>query len=376
MAKKDYYEILGVSRNAADDEIKKAYRKLAHKYHPDVNPGDNKAEARFKEISESYSVLGDKKKRASYDQFGHDGFKSGFDPFRAYTRSGPGPQGFDFSGFDFQRGSGDFGDLGGIFGDIFGKGQKRKQREPSRGGDLNYSMEIEFEEAVKGVTTQISMQRLSQCPDCQGSGIRPGSRKHSCPDCGGSGQARISQGFMNVTQACRRCGGSGQVIGSPCQKCRGEGRVRKSERISVKVPPGVDNGSNLRLAGKGDAGKNGRPPGDLYISIKVRPHPLFTRKEDDIYLEVPVTITEAALGARIQIPTISGPTTMTLPPGTQGGQKLRLQKKGVPKLKGKARGDQYVVVKIVPPKKLSRRSRELLQEFEEINPDNPRAGRF
>ncbi|UCD85007.1 MAG: molecular chaperone DnaJ [Deltaproteobacteria bacterium] len=373
MAKRDYYEILGVNRNATEEEIKKAYRKLAHKYHPDVNPGNQEAEARFKEISEAYSILGDRKKKANYDQFSHADFKSNFDPFRAYTRSGAGFQGFDFSGFDFKRGPGNFGDLGDIFGDIFGKSQKRK---PSRGKDLNYTMEIDFEEAVKGITNQMSMQRLSPCPDCQGSGVRPGSGKHSCPDCGGSGQTRAGQGFLSITQACRRCGGTGQVIGDPCQKCRGEGRVRKSERISVKVPGGVDTGANLRLAGKGDAGNNGRAPGDLYISIKVRPHPLFTRKGEDIYLELPVTITEAALGAKISVPTIDGPTTMTIPSGTQGGQKLRLQKKGVPKLKGKGRGDQYVIVKIVPPKKLSRRSRELLEEFEKINPDNPRAGLF
>ncbi len=376
MAKRDYYEILGVSRKATEQEIKKAYRKLAHKYHPDVNPGDKEAEARFKEISEAYSVLGDKKKRANYDQFGHTDFKSGFDPFRAYTRSGPGFPGFDFSGFDFQRGSGDFGDLGDIFSNIFGKGQKRKSSRPSRGEDLNYSMEIGFEEAVKGVTTHISMQRMSPCPDCQGSGIRPGSGKHSCPECGGSGQRRTAPGFLNVTQVCRRCGGSGQVTDTPCQKCLGEGRVRKSERISVKVPPGVDTGSNLRLAGKGNAGKNGTSPGDLYITIKVKPHPLFVRKGDDIYLDLPVAITEATLGAKIQVPSINGPTTMTLPPGTPGGQKLRLQNRGVPRLKGKGKGDQYVVVKIVPPKKLSSRSRELLEELEKLNPDNPRAGLF
>lgn len=318
--KRDYYEVLGIKRNAAAAEIKKTYRKLARKYHPDVNPGNKQAEERFKEISEAYEVLSNKEKRKLYDQYGPMAFQSGFDPSRTYTHSpGEGFGGFDFRGFDPGSifGERQSGGLGDIFQQLFGgrRGTASPPRpEPAKGRDLTYTLEISFEEAVKGTTAQIEMGRMD--------------------------------------------GGS----------------ASKTEAISVKIPPGVDNGSKVRVAGRGEPGIQGGPPGDLYITTKVRPHPFFERRGNDLYCQLPITLTEAVLGGKIDVPTIDGPITMTLPEGTQGGQTFRLRGKGVPYLKGAGRGDQYVSVQITLPRDLDPVSKELLRQFGERNPHNPRIG--
>lgn len=370
MAKRDYYEVLGVRRGATEQEIKRAYRKLARKYHPDVNLGDKAAEGRFKEISEAYEVLSDPEKRRRYNQFGHEAFTPG-----AGAR-GPEPGG-GFGGFDFSRvdlGSGGLGDLGDLLSDFFGQRGHPEASGPGKGADLHYSLDINFEDAIRGLATEISIQKQSRCTICQGSGARPGSPLETCPDCGGSGR-RGSRGLLRLSQACPRCQGSGKVSRDACSACGGRGLTFGAERIAVKIPPGVDNGSKVRLQGRGEPGPNGGPPGDLYIITRVRPHPVLDRKGDNLYVEVPITIAEAALGAKIEVPTIDGMTAMRIPPETSSGQVFRLRGKGVPHLKGGGQGDQFVTVKIVPPKNLDARSQELLREFARLNPDNPRRSR-
>lgn len=369
MAKRDYYEVLGLRRGASEQEIKRAYRKLARKHHPDVNPGDKAAGTKFKEISEAHEVLSDPEKRRRYDQFGPDAFAPGAGA-RGPAEAGFG--GFDFSGVDF--GAGGFGDLGDVLSDIFGQRGRPEARGPSRGSDLHYTLEIDFEDAIRGRATEVTIQRHSRCDTCRGSGARPGSPLDTCPECGGSGR-RASRGLMRTTQACSRCQGSGKVSREPCTACGGRGKTFGTERIAVKIPAGVDNGSRIRLQGMGDPGPNGGPPGDLYIITRVRPHPLLERKGDNLYVEIPITITEAALGARIDVPTSDGTTTMRIPPETSSGQVFRLRGKGVPHLKGGGQGDQFVTVKIVAPKNLDTRSQELLREFARLNPGDPRRGR-
>lgn len=369
MAKRDLYEVLGVRRAASEHEIKRAYRRLARKYHPDVNPGDKAAEARFKEISQAYETLSDPEKRRRYDQFGHEAFAAG-----AGAR---GPAEGGFSGFDFSQvdlGPGGLGDLGDLLSDFFGQRTPPESSGPGQGTDLHYTLEINFEDALRGRTTEISIQKQTRCGACRGSGARPGSALETCPNCGGSGRRPV-RGLLRTGQACPRCRGSGKVSREACTACGGSGVTFGTERIAVKIPPGVDNGSRIRLQGMGEAGRNGGPAGDLYIITRVRPHPVLERKGDNLYLEVPITITEAALGARIEVPTIDGMTTMRIPPETSSGQVFRLRGKGVPHLKGGGQGDQFVTVKIMAPRNLDARSQELLREFARLNPGDPRRGR-
>ena len=364
MTKRDYYEVLGVPRNAPEREIKRAYRKLARKYHPDVNPGDPTAEAKFKEVNEAYEVLSDPGKRRQYDQFGHQ-------PFASAPTEGAGPGfGSDFGPFaDFARGG--VGDIGDLFSDILG-GQPRTTTAPQKGEDLHYSIDLNFEDAIRGLSPEITVQRHVPCEVCQGSGAAAGSAPQSCPDCGGSGRRQVSRGILSMVSPCPRCQGSGRVILNPCPSCGGRGLVYRTEQLKVKIPPGVDTGSRIRLAGMGEAGRNGGPPGDLYVMTRVQPHPLFERKGDNIYFTIPITITEAALGARVGVPTVDGMATMVIPPGTSSGRVFRLREKGVPHLKGSGRGDQFVTVKVVVPQNLDERSQQLLREFARLNPVDPR----
>ncbi len=360
--KRDYYEVLGVTKNANAEEIKKAYRKLARKHHPDVNPGDKDAENRFKEISEAYAVLSDEKKKSEYDRFGH---------------SGPGGGGYDFSNFDFGGfRSGGF-DVGGftyedLFGDLFGRGRRTG---PSRGQDLSYSLKISFEDAYKGVEIPIMFDHLVACDRCSGKGSEPGSGSTTCPRCNGTGRERVSQGAFQFAHACPQCNGSGKIIGKPCTKCAGQGNVSRQEKITVRIPAGVDTGSKVRVAGKGNAGTQGGPPGDLFIVLQVQPHKIFKREGADVSFDLPVTFTEAAKGARIQVPLPDGgKTLLTVPPGTQGGQKLRLKDKGFSKLKGRGKGHLHAIVKIKVPKAPSGKAARLMDELEEVLNLDPRKG--
>jgi len=365
MIKRDYYEVLGVARDASDKEIKRAYRRLARKYHPDVNPNDKAAEAKFKEATEAYEVLSDPAKRRQYDQYGHQAFGAAYEA--GQTRGG-GPGGVDFSQFDFGAPAG-FEDL---FSDLFGRRGPTVEAGPSRGEDLHYSIDLDFEDAVRGLSTEITLQRQVACPACQGSGIGVGGRLQNCPACGGSGRARLGLGLFGGYRACPTCRGTGKVPSTPCASCTGGGAVLTSERIAVKIPPGVDNGSTVRLQGKGHVGRGGGPPGDLYIVTRVRSHPFFERRGDNLYCEVPITVTEAALGAKIEVPTVEGRASMRIPPGTNSGQVFRLRGLGVPHLKGGGRGDQFVTVKIVVPQNLDPRSQELFRELARLRPEDPR----
>jgi molecular chaperone DnaJ len=368
MARRDYYDVLGVSRSASDHEIKRAYRRLARKHHPDVNPGDKTAEAKFKEISEAYDVLGDPGKRSRYDQVGPEAFAAG-------TRGPEAKGGFggvNFGGVDF--GSAGFDDLGDLFSSFFGSRSESGATVPAKGEDLHYTLDISFEDAIRGVSTEVSVQKPSTCATCRGSGARPGSALETCPECRGSGR-RTGRGIFRTGQACPNCHGSGKVSRETCAACGGRGVTVGTERIAVKIPPGVDNGSRVRLQGMGEPGRNGAPPGDLYIITRVRPHPVLERRGDNLYVEVPITIAEAALGAKIEVPSVDGTTAMRIPPETSSGQVFRLRSKGVPHLKGGGHGDQFVTVKIVTPHNLDARSQELLREFGRLNPADPRRGR-
>jgi molecular chaperone DnaJ len=368
MATRDYYDALGLRRGASEQEIKRAYRRLARKYHPDVNPGSKPAEAKFKEISEAYEVLSNPEKRRRYDQLGHEAFAAG----ARGPEPGGGFGGFDFSGVDL--GAGGLGDLGDVLSDFFGQREHARASGPDKGEDLHYSLDINFEDAIRGASTEITLQKHSRCARCGGTGARPGSSMETCPDCGGKGRIR-SRGLLRTDRACPRCRGSGKVSREACQACGGRGVTFGTERIAVRIPPGVDTGSRVRLQGMGEPGRNGGPPGDLYIITRIRPHPVLERKGDNLYVEVSITITEAALGARIEVPTVDGTTTMRIPPETSSGQVFRLRGKGVPHLKGGGQGDQFVTVKIVAPRNLDARSQDLLREFARLNPGDPRRGR-
>jgi molecular chaperone DnaJ len=361
---KDYYQVLGVARSTALADIKKAYRKLARKYHPDLNPGDKTAEARFKEIQEAYAVLSDPKKRSQYDQFGRAGdMPPGAGPGRP---GGPGFEGFDFSG----SGSSTFRDFFDLFGG--GRGAEPAMGGPERGEDLHYTMEISFEDAIHGVQTRIRVNRLASCETCGGHGRTSGSRKRPCPACGGSGRGTVQRGFMKFSGACQACGGTGQSPGEECRACQGQSAVPKSDLISVRIPSGVDNGSKVRVPGRGNAGRNGGPPGDLYIVIEVTPHASFKREGAMISVKVPITVPEATLGAKIEVPTLWGKTTIRLPPGTKSGQKFRIKEQGAPLTGRKGRGDEYAEVYIVPPPFDNQRIREMMKELEQISGPNPR----
>ncbi len=348
-SKRDYYDVLGVSRGAGDDEIKKAYRRLAVQYHPDRNPGDRQAEEKFKEVNEAYQVLSDGEKRAQYDRFGHAAFQ--------------GPQaGGGFGGFDFSQGFEDvFSD---IFGDFFGTGRGRSRSRSRRGDDLRYDLEIDFEEAHRGAERVIKVARLAQCEACNGTRTAAGSGgTRTCPNCRGTGQVRTQQGFFSISTTCAQCRGEGSIISDPCPKCQGQGRLRKLQSLSVRIPPGVDNGSRLKLRGEGEAGFGGGPAGDLYVVIHVREHPIFARQDNDVIVEVPVSFPQAALGAEIEVPTLDGKVKFKIPAGTQSGKVFRLKAKGFSDLHGYGRGDELVKIVVETPKRLSARQRELLEEF-------------
>ncbi|ADE16479.1 chaperone protein DnaJ [Nitrosococcus halophilus Nc 4] len=352
MAKQDYYEILGVARNASDPEIKKAYRRLAMKYHPDRNPGDKTAEDQFKEVQEAYDVLSDARKRTAYDQFGHAGVGAG---------AGPGAGG----GYGFEGGP-NFGDIfGDVFNDIFGAAAGRGgRRQAYRGADLRYNLDLTLEEAVAGTTAKIRIPTYVKCKTCEGSGAKPGTSPITCPTCDGHGQVRMQQGFFSLQQTCPRCHGSGQIVSSPCSDCHGEGRVREHKTLSVKIPPGVDTGDRIRLAGEGEAGESGGPPGDLYVQIQIKAHPIFSREGDALHCEVPVSFVTAALGGELDVPTLSGRAKLKIPAGTQSGQVFRLRGKGVAPVRGGPTGDLLCRVMVETPVNLNEEQKELLEKFE------------
>jgi molecular chaperone DnaJ len=365
---KDYYQVLGVAKGAALPDIKKAYRKLARKYHPDLNPGDKTSEARFKEIQEAYAVLSDPKKRAQYDQFGDlGGVPPGAGP-------GGGPGGPGFEGFDFSDyGSSTFRDFfENLFGASGARGAEAPPGGPERGEDLQYSMPIGFEDAIRGVQTKIRVNRLGGCEACGSTGRAAGSRRRPCPTCGGSGRGAVQRGFMKFSGACPACGGTGQTPGEPCAACGGPGAVQKSDLISVRIPAGVDDGSKVRIPGRGNAGRNGGPPGDLFIVIEVAPHAFFKREGANISVRVPITVPEATLGAKIDVPTLWGGTTIRIPPGTKSGQKFRIKEQGAPMTGRKGRGDEFAEVYIVPPPFDNERIRAMMKELESLSGPNPR----
>jgi len=349
LSKRDYYEVLNVARSASEQEIKSAYRKLAVKYHPDKNPGSQEAEEKFKEAAEAYSVLGDPQKRAQYDRFGHSGVggAGGFDPTV-------------FSGFEDI-----IGDFFGL-GDIFGTGNRRRSAV-QRGSDLRYDLEISFMDAVQGLKTKIKVPRLETCQSCSGSGAAKGSGPVTCPTCQGQGQVRYQQGFFSISRTCQSCQGTGKIVKNVCKECRGEGRVPKEETLEIKIPAGVDNGSRLRIGGGGEAGVQGGPPGDLYVVLFVKEHEFFERQENNVYCTIPVSFPQAALGTKINVPTLEGDEMLEIPEGTQSGSIFRLRNKGIPSLSGKGRGDQFVTVNIVTPTKLNREQKKLLEQFAEVS---------
>ncbi len=354
MAKRDYYQVLGVAKNATEADIKKAYRRLAMRFHPDRNPDDKEAEEKFKEAKEAYEVLTDPQKRAIYDQHGHAGIDA------ATHGGGPGRPGGGFGGADF-------GDIfGEVFGDIFGAGRRGGGRsQVFRGADLRYGLELDLHEAVFGHTAEIEIPKLMECEACHGTGAAKGHLPVTCETCDGTGQVRMSQGFFQLQQTCPRCRGTGRIVKNPCDKCLGQGRVRRTKRLSVKIPAGVDNGDRIRLAGEGEAGRNGGPPGDLYVEISVREHPIFERDGEHLSCEVPVSFATAVLGGSVEVPTLEGEVSLKIPPETQSGRVFRLREKGVKPVRGGGRGDLFCRVVVETPVKLNAEQRELLRKFDE-----------
>ncbi|SEJ03525.1 molecular chaperone DnaJ [Pseudomonas linyingensis] len=348
MAKRDYYEVLGVERGASEAELKKAYRRLAMKYHPDRNPDDKAAEEKFKEANEAYEVLSDASKRSAYDQYGH----AGVDPSMG-------------GGGGFGAGNANFSDIfGDVFSDFFGGGGRGGQRGgPQRGSDLRYTLELDLEEAVRGTTVTIRVPTLVACKPCEGSGAKKGSAPVACTTCGGIGQVRMQQGFFSVQQTCPRCHGSGKMISDPCGSCHGQGRVEEHKTLSVKVPAGVDTGDRIRLTGEGEAGTQGGPAGDLYVVVNVREHAIFQRDGKHLYCEVPISFADAALGGELEVPTLDGRVKLKIPEATQTGKLFRLRGKGVAPVRGGGAGDLMCRVVVETPVNLDKRQRELLEEF-------------
>ncbi|HEY4542651.1 MAG TPA: molecular chaperone DnaJ [Noviherbaspirillum sp.] len=351
MAKRDYYEILGLAKNASEDEIKKAYRKLAMKYHPDRNPDSKAAEEKFKEAKEAYEMLSDPGKREAYDRYGH----AGVDP----NMGGGGGQGF-----------GNFSDaFGDIFGDIFGQAGARGGRggpQVYRGADLRYNLEITLEQAANGYDTTIRVPSWDECDTCHGSGAKPGTSATTCGTCGGHGQVRMQQGFFSIQQTCPKCHGSGKTIPNPCGTCGGAGRIKRHKTLEVKIPAGIDDGMRIRSSGNGEPGMNGGPPGDLYVEIHIKPHEVFQRDGDDLHCEVPVSFAKAALGGEVEVPTLSGKASFTLPEGTQSGKTFRLRGKGIKGVRSGYAGDLFCHVVVETPIKLTDRQKELLKEFDDL----------
>jgi molecular chaperone DnaJ len=351
MSKRDYYEVLGVAKNASDEELKKAYRKLAMKYHPDRNPGDAAAEEKFKEAKEAYEMLTDADKRAAYDRFGH----AGVDP-----NAGGGPGGAGFGNF-----SEAFGDIfGDIFGAAGGRGGGGGRSNVYRGSDLRYSMEITLEQAAAGFTTEIKVPSWETCDTCDGTGAKPGTKAETCKTCGGQGQVRMQQGFFSIQQTCPSCRGSGKTIPNPCTACDGVGRIRKQKTLEVKIPAGIDDGMRIRSSGNGEPGLNGGPSGDLYVEVSIKPHRVFQREGDDLHCEVPVSFARAALGGSIDVPTLNGKASFDLPEGTQTGKTFRLRGKGIRNVRSSVAGDLYCHVVVETPVKLNDRQRRILEDFE------------
>lgn len=362
--KRDYYEVLGVDKSASEDEIKRAYKKMARKYHPDLNPDNKEAEEKFKEVNEAYEVLSDSDKKARYDQFGFAGVDSNYG-------AGAGGGAYGAGGFDF----GDLGDIfGSFFGGGFGSAQCRNPNAPQRGESIRLSVTISFEEAAFGCEKEVSVDRYETCVVCHGSGCADGTSPEVCPDCHGSGQVQVRRqtpmGVFATTSPCGRCGGKGRIIKTPCTACRGSGLERKRRTIQAKIPAGIDNGQTISIRGQGHAGKNGGPSGDLLITITVRPHELFRREGTSVLCEAPITFAQAVLGAELEIPTIDGKVKYDLPEGTQSGTTFRLKGKGIPELNGRGRGDQYVTVYIETPRNLNREQKEALKKFAESVGDN------
>jgi len=350
LIKKDYYDVLQVPRNADEKQIKKAYRELAIKFHPDRNPDDQEAEERFKEASEAYEVLSDPEKRGVYDQFGHDGLR------------GSGFQGF--TNFDDI-----FSSFGSIFEDIFGfgGGARRSRNASRRGSDLLYPMEISFEDAAFGMETTISVEKTAGCLNCKGTGARPGTEPAICPLCRGKGQIRRTQGFFSISTTCHQCGGEGRIITDPCPECHGSGKARETHRVKVKVPAGIEDQMRLRLSGQGEAGERGGPQGDLYVQVHIKPHKLFQRDGNDVISQVEVGMAQASLGTKIEIPTLEGPHPLSIPKGMQSGKVLKISGRGIPNVRGYGRGDHLVQVIVKTPTRLSKRQEELLREFADLD---------
>ncbi|MGN1225283.1 MAG: molecular chaperone DnaJ [Ruminococcus sp.] len=358
--KRDYYEVLGLQKGASEDEIKKAFKTMARKYHPDLHPGDKEAEAKFKEVNEAYSVLSDADKRARYDQFGH----AGVDP--------------NFAGAGGADGFGGFGDMGDIFDSIFGgfggfggssRSAASNANAPRRGGDIHTDVRISFMEACQGVKKTISFAHMDACPQCHGTGADSNTKKQTCPECNGRGSVKTNQrtpfGVISSTRPCSRCGGRGEIVTNPCSKCKGSGRIRNTANLELNIPAGINDSETIRISGKGDAGLNGGPSGDVYVTVQMQSHPLFERDGSDIYCDIPITYAQAVLGAEITVPTIDGDVKYEIPEGTQSGTKFRLRGKGVKMLRRDARGDQYVTVTVEVPKKLTKKQKDLLKDFDD-----------
>jgi molecular chaperone DnaJ len=375
---KDYYQTLGVAKNASAPEIKKAYRKLAQKLHPDANPGDASAESRFKEVSAAYEVLGDDEKRKQYDQV-REMAASGAG-FPGAGPGGPGGGGGGFPGYGGQRvrveDLGDLGDFGDLFGGLFGNARSggRSGRQPARGADLETEARISFEEAMQGVTIPVRIQGPATCPTCHGSGAEPGTQPLLCPECGGTGAIAQNQGMFSMSRTCPRCAGTGRIVEHPCHTCGGSGSVRRTREFSVKIPAGVQDGARIKVSGRGEAGSAGAGAGDLYVAVRVTPHRLFGRRGADLTIDLPVSYPEAALGANVDVPTMNGPVTLKVPAGTPNGKTFRLRGKGAPKPRKDGHGDLLVRMQVDIPQKLSREEKDLLKQLQQAQKESPRRG--